>query len=731
MVILGINGVDEIFHDASASLIVDGQIVASVEEERFNRKKHTNGIPYEAVSYCLHKGGISPDEVDHIGYYLQPEVLHQTFLTDIVKKFGCDPCRLGYIDRAVKNIMGVESRLHDRFAFGPKTEFHFLNHHLAHAASAYYIAGFDHAAILTVDGSGDRESSALFHGCLGNIRKVHEFLVYPESLGFIYSVFADHLGLTWISGPGKLMGLAGYGCPDPHLFDDIIRLQENPIHPIAIDLSFFEYHLGGRGLSPKGLDRFGDPVPAGGNLGQRHFVLAASMQKATELAVLHLAKQIHHFLPDERNLCFSGGVALNVTTNRRIRDLGALEGFFVPPAANDGGTSLGCALYLDAKFAGRHAHSFNVYTGPDIERDYEIEKALQAFGNLIVWERLPESELINRAADALVQRRFVGWIQGRMECGPRALGNRSILANPMPTETKDRLNNGIKKREAFRPYAPSVLREECSHWFDLEESPYMLLEAKVHDGKRDRIPAVVHVDGTSRPQTVAESSNPRFYKLIRQFHERTGVPLILNTSFNQHGEPIANRPEEAVAVLLATELDELFVGDYHVRRNSATTKDLEWVSVAGRGAWKNREIPGLFQLAEVVSHNDSKSLMEKGHVQIGTAAAQWSYAAAFPLNRVALASAGHLKAILIRVKLHVHRGRVGLLFVADDLKTIAGEPVEQVATINGTSVNILLDPVPNSGWLIVRNNEQGALSSKCSVNGIQTFSASLALPEKI
>lgn len=723
MVILGINGVDGIFHDASASLVVNGTIVASVEEERFNRRKHSSGIPFEAISYCLRKAGIDFSEVDHIGYYLQPEVLRKTCLTDVVENFGCDPSPLSYIERAAQNINRTEAALRERFPFGPQTKFHFLNHHITHAASAYYVSGFDVAAILTIDGSGDRESSALFQGRGPEITKVHEFLIYPDSLGYIYTVFAAHLGLNWISGPGKLMGLAGYGQADRSLFADIVRLEDDPVRPVRIDLSWFEYHLGGAGLSRKGQARFGAPVPEGGALRQSDFDLAASVQQMLEGAILHLTRQVRHFLPEEKNLCLSGGVALNVTANRRILDSGLFEGLFVTPPAYDGGTSLGCALYLDAQCSGRNSYLFDVYLGPDIEKDYDIQGTLTAFGDSISWQRLPEAELIDRAAVALSQERFVGWVQGRMECGPRALGNRSILANPIPVDAKDRLNAGIKKRESFRPYAPSVLREECEKWFDLAESPHMLFEATVRSEKRSKIPAVVHIDGSSRPQTVTQQQNPRYYKLIRRFYELTGVPMLLNTSFNQHGEPIVNRPEEAIAALLATELDDLFIGDYHARRNSAAGRNLEWVSVGGCGIWKGWEIPDLLRLREVVSHNESRVLFDDA-VRIYTRPTQWSYAAAFRLNRDALARGGNPSAMLFRIGVQVETGRLGFLFVADDLQTVVGEPTELALTGRPSLVHLLMEPAPSSGWLIVRNNAADNQSSACVVTSLQAFRAS-------
>jgi hypothetical protein len=310
-----------------------------------------------------------------------------------------------------------------------------------------------------------------------------------------------------------------------------------------------------------------------------------------------------------------------------------------------------------------------------------------------------------------------------MECGPRALGNRSILANPMSPDTKDRLNAGIKKRESFRPYAPSVLQEECRQWFDLDESPYMLLEATVHHHQREKIPAVVHVDGSSRPQTVTPQQNPRYHRLLRRFHELTGVPMVLNTSFNQHGEPMVNRPEEAIAVLLGTEMDDLFIADYHVRRNPAVARFLEWVSTRGAGVWKGQELPHLFDLHDIVPHNRAR-ITQGREVTIATDPNQWSYAAALKLNPQGLPPGGNLAAILVQVRMRVDAGRIGVMFVADDLQSVIGKPVEQAQTDQPSWINLLLEPVPASGWLIVRNNAEGKQESRCIVSSLQAFRAS-------
>jgi carbamoyltransferase len=566
MIILGINGINDLFHDASATLIVGNQIIASIEEERFNRRKHTNGLPFNAINYCLNKAGVNFSDIDHIGYYLDPEVLKQVFVDNVIYKYKCSLNGLQYYLNVAGNISHVREGLAQEFPYASKTEFHYINHHIAHASSAYFISGFDEAAILTMDGSGDRETSALYYANGPNLSKIKDFLVYPESLGFIYTILANHLGLGWIEGPGKLMGLAGYGTPDLSVFRDIISLEDDPVRPINIDLSFFNYHTGGPGFSEKGLRLFGPPRTAGEPLEQRHCDLAASMQRMLEKSIVHVVSFIPALLPQTGNLCFAGGIALNVCANRRIQDTGLFEAFFVTPPAYDAGTSLGCALYLNAKYSGCYKYDFDVYCGPHITEDFDINAALIKFADKITWKRLTDEELFETAAGYIKNNKIIGWAQGRMECGPRALGNRSLITNPMNPKAKDDLNSRVKKRESFRPYAPSVLQEEADKWFDLAKSRFMLLEAKVHPDKTGIVPGIVHVDGTSRPQTVSEADNPRYYQLIKKFYKMTGVPMVLNTSFNMHGEPMVNSPDEAILDFLNTEMDALFLENYYITK---------------------------------------------------------------------------------------------------------------------------------------------------------------------
>jgi len=573
MIVLGINGIEDIFHDASASLVVDGEVIASVEEERFNRKKHSNGVPYLAIEYCLAKAGIRFSDIDLIGYYLDPEVLQATFYDDVIRKYGAQEQSVRYMKNVSDSIRGLRGRLTTRFEIGAKTKLHFLNHHLCHAASAFYVSGMEHAAVLTIDGSGDRESASLFAGSPNGLKRINDFMVFPESLGFIYTTFAAHLGLGWIEGPGKLMGLAAFGTPDPKLFADIVLLEDDPQRPVRLNLDFFEYHLGRGELPARTLERFCPKVEPGTKLSQAHFDLAATVQQTVGDALMHIVRQVPRLLPGERNLCYAGGLALNVLTNRRIRDSGLFDRLFVAPPAYDGGCSLGAALHLSTLFEGfKLRPSFCPYTGPDIERDYDVEAAIRARSDAISAELLSEEDLPVRAAADLAapgRQKIIGWAQGRMECGPRALGNRSILTSPIPADAKDQLNTRVKKREGFRPYAPSVLKEDAPDWFDLDESRYMLLEAQVLAHQRARVPGITHVDGSSRPQTVTQADNCRYYRLIRAFKKETGVPMVLNTSFNRHGEAIVNRPEEAIAVLTDTDMDVAYVGRWRIVKRAS------------------------------------------------------------------------------------------------------------------------------------------------------------------
>jgi carbamoyltransferase len=329
-------------------------------------------------------------------------------------------------------------------------------------------------------------------------------------------------------------------------------------------MSFFNYHIGGNGLSEKGIERFGPARNPGEALEQKHMDLAASVQKAIEHALCHVVSMIPFYQPAARNLCIAGGLGLNVCSNRKIFDMHLFKKVFITPPAYDGGTSLGSALYLYSQKTQFHEYEFSVYAGPDIEEDFDIKRILLGYDKKIKWTKLDTLTLCKKAAQLISLNKIIGWVQGRMECGPRALGNRSYLTNPANPNAPKLLNSTVKKREPFRPYAPSVLKEYASEWFDLNDSPYMLLSAKVLPEKQKIVPGIVHIDGTARPQTVTKMDNPKFYQVIRAFYHITGIPIVLNTSFNAHGQPIINSPEEAIENLLSTKFDALFMGDYFI-----------------------------------------------------------------------------------------------------------------------------------------------------------------------
>ena len=567
MKILGINGIDGIFHDASASLLIDGRIIASVEEERFNKIKHSSGLPINAIKFCLVEANLTFDDLDMIGYYLSPDALLMNLFWEIISKYRIPKKNIQYYESVSLKIRSIYNRLKDIFNFKNDIPLYYLNHHLCHAASAYFLSKFREALILTIDGSGDTESAALFCGQNGKIFKVSSILKYPYSLGFIYAVIADLLGLGWIEGPGKLMALAAYGKPNPELFSDIIILKDDIDNPVEIDISFFDYHLGGKGLSKKGRERFGKARHPEEKFSSFHYEIAASVQKVMEDTILHIVRVIKKRYPDIDALCYAGGMALNILVNAKIKQSGLFSNIFIPPAAYDGGTSLGCALYLASIYEDNFSYppNFSVYLGPSIKND-DIKNILSRYKNKLAWMKMSDIELVKTVAKDLAAKKIVGWIQGKMEWGPRALGNRSILSHPGSLVLKERLNTSIKKREFYRPFGVSILKECSSEWFDIDDSPYMLYECRVKQNLIQNIQAVIHINGTTRPQTITKEDNKLYYLLIRAFYEYTSLPLILNTSFNLAGETLVNTPEDALRIFMKTELDILVINNFYIQK---------------------------------------------------------------------------------------------------------------------------------------------------------------------
>jgi carbamoyltransferase len=574
MNVLGINA----YHgDASAAILIDGQLVAFAAEERFNRIKHCAGFPAEAVRYCLSESGLSISKIDAVATSKDPganrlakavHVLrHPTTLSPSFLR-----SRLTQANH-VRNVGAVLAEVLGPTAGDGPTEIVHIEHHLTHAASAFYSSPFDSAAILTLDGMGDATSAMMAFG-IGNKIQVLKRVHFPHSLGFLYTAVTQHLGFEHFGDEGKVMGLAAYG--QPTFMKEMRRLiQPTRDGRYELDLRYFVHQNGkisevwvnqphyGKLFSTRVNDLLGEPRIPKSDLTDHHKNLARSLQEITEEIFFHVL----HRLQKETGatqLCFAGGVALNCVMNGKIERHTPFRNVYIQPDAGDGGTALGAALqhtFATSDTASKRNPMTHVYWGPS-STDAEIENALRA--NTLGVERDPS--VTARAAKAIADGKVVGWFQGRMEVGPRALGNRSILADPRRPDMKDILNARIKHRESFRPFAPSVLAEKCQEWFDgPAESPFMLMNYIVRPERRGMVPAITHADGTARVQTVHKDTNPRYWELIREFEKLSGVPLIINTSFNDD-EPIVCRPEEAIQCFLRTRMDVLVLGDYWVEK---------------------------------------------------------------------------------------------------------------------------------------------------------------------
>jgi carbamoyltransferase len=590
-------GMSAFYHDSAAALIVDGQIVAAAQEERFTRKKHDSGFPHHALAYCLDEGGISLGEVDHVAFYDKPflkfERLLETYLSFAPRGFRS--FRMA-IPLWLKEKLFQKQLLRDELrAFDPKFDWEsrllFTEHHQSHAASAFFPSSFDEAVILTMDGVGEWATTSVGFG-RGNHLEMRKELHFPHSLGLLYSAFTYYTGFKVNSGEYKVMGLAPYGEPKfaDLIFDRLIDVK--PDGTFRLDQSYFDYCTGLRMTNNRFDALFGGPArKPEERLEQRHMDLAASIQAVTEEIMVRLTRSIAAETGAE-NLCLAGGVALNCVGNGKVLRDGKFKRIWVQPAAGDAGGALGAALAAYHLHKGQPRHLDNQldgmngsYLGPGFKDD-ECARRLEGVGASFV--RLDPSQTIERAASDLADGKALGWFQGRMEFGPRALGNRSILADARSSSMQSALNLKIKYRESFRPFAPAVLREDLSKWFELDvDSPYMLLVADVAERRRramtieeqalfgtdklnvprSEIPAVTHVDYSARIQTVHAETNPRFHALLSTFKRKTGCSVLVNTSFNVRGEPIVRTPEEAFRCFMGTELDVLAVGNLYLRKS--------------------------------------------------------------------------------------------------------------------------------------------------------------------
>jgi len=584
-------GLSAYYHDSAAALVVDGEIVAAAQEERFTRRKHDAAFPTRAVEYCLREGGLIPEELDYVVFYEKP-LLKFDRLLETYLAFAPEGLRsfMMAMPQWLKTKLHLPREIRKSLGGRYRRRIAFTRHHESHAASAFYPSPFEEAAILTMDGVGEWDCATIGRG-RGNRVELLRTLEFPHSLGLLYSAFTYFCGFKVNSGEYKLMGLAPYGEPRyaPLIKEKLVDVRGDG--SFRLDLRYFNYCQGLTMTSPE-FDRLfgGPPRNPEATITQREMDLAASIQKVTEEIVVGMARTARE-LTGARQLCLAGGVALNCVANGVLQRAGIFDDVWIPAAAGDAGGALGAALFthyhlLDRPRQPQAGDSLKgALLGPRFSDD-EIQ-------NLLTARRAPcqhypsETALLQRVAAALQQGKVVGWFHGRMEFGPRALGSRSILGDARHPEMQSQMNLRIKHRESFRPFAPSVLAEDAERWFELDrESPYMLLVAPVKETERlplspeqaeaqrdpdpckrvnvprSTIPAVTHVDLSARIQTVTEARNGRFYRLIREFKRQTGCGVVINTSFNIRGEPIVCTPEDAYRCFLACDLDVLVLENY-------------------------------------------------------------------------------------------------------------------------------------------------------------------------
>lgn len=588
-------GISAYYHDSAAALVVDGRIVAAAQEERFTRKKHDSNFPEHAIRYCLAEAGIDLDAVDHVAFYDKPflkfERLMETYAAFAPRGFRSFAMAMPlWLKEKLFQKKLLTDQLREIEPQFTSERLLFSEHHQSHAASAFFPSPFEEAVVLTADGVGEWATTSVAIGRENSLETVKE-IHFPHSLGLLYSAITYYIGFRVNSGEYKVMGLAPYGTPR---FKDLILenlLDLKADGSFQLDMRYFDYCTGLTMTNDRFSDLFGEPVRGPeALLTPFHMDVAASVQAVTEEVMLTMTRSLAQET-GIRNLCLAGGVALNCVANGEILRDGSFEDIWIQPAAGDAGGSVGAAL------AAYHQHfeqprelngaldgMKGSYLGPSFQQP-DIEARLAAAG--AKFETLDDSGLVTRTAEALADEQAIGWFQGRMEFGPRALGNRSILGDPRSSKMQKTLNLRVKFRESFRPFAPSVLREDVADWFELDgDSPYMLLVADVQENirremteeeqalfgieklnvVRSELPAVTHVDYSARIQTVHKETNPRYHALISAFKAKTGCPVVVNTSFNVRGEPIVGTPEDAFRCFMGTDIEVLVVGNCFLRK---------------------------------------------------------------------------------------------------------------------------------------------------------------------
>ena len=591
-------GISAFYHDSAATILIDGQIIAAAQEERFSRIKHDKSYPYNAIEFCLKYANVELNDIDNIIFFEKPflkfERLLETYVAFAPRGFisFCKSMPIWLREKLFqKNYLINQLSRHDKNFKNKnknKNKIYFSEHHLSHAASAFYPSPFEEAIILTADGVGEWATTTVAVG-KGNDLEIKKEIHFPHSLGLLYSSFTYYLGFKVNSGEYKVMGLSPYGKPvfAKKILEHLVDIKNDG--SFHLNQKYFNYSIG-LTMTNKKFDKLFGSKPRNSNteqLTQFHMDIAASIQKVTEDIMLKMARSLKSEF-NISNLCLAGGVALNCVVNGKILKEKIFENIWVQPAAGDAGGSLGAALAFwhiqnkKPRFIKSSDNMKGSYLGKEFTQ-FEIEEELKKKG--ANYDVIEENELIDRTSVDLKSGNAIGWFQGRSEFGPRALGSRSILADPRSTKMQKNLNLKVKFRESFRPFAPAILREDLSDWFDLNiDSPYMSFVAHLNKGKkikmsqtdeqlfgieklnikRSEIPAVTHVDYSARVQTVHEDTNSKFYKLIKKFKEKTKCPLILNTSFNVRGEPIVNSPTDAFNCFMGTNLDKLIIGNCYL-----------------------------------------------------------------------------------------------------------------------------------------------------------------------
>jgi len=563
-------GISCYYHDSAAALLKDGHVIAAVEEERFSRKKFDDDFPKMAIEWCLNEARISPSEIHSVAFYDKPVLKFERLLDNYI---AFAPRGLfSFLDTIPKWLhkrLWVKNEIKKSLK-GFKGEIIFPEHHMSHAAHTFYTSPFEESAIITVDGVGEWSTTSFGYAKDNSITLTHD-IRWPHSLGLFYSAFTYFLGFQVNEGEYKLMGLASYGKPKFYdkIIDKLIDVKEDG--SIHLDMKYFAFTYDKVMTNEKFSTLFGiNPRKKDEKVEQIHYDIGASAQKVLEDVLLKIANHVYERFK-MKNLCLGGGVALNGVANYRVLKEGPFDNVHIPPSPGDAGSAVGCAQYVyyiyhkNSRIVNKDQSTIiteNVYVGPSYSNE-EIRKFLDSEN--ILYEKVDNEQLLSKTAQLIANGKIVGWYQGKMEWGPRALGCRSILADPRKAEMKDILNEKIKHRESFRPFAPSILEEYASEYFDIDRtSPYMLMVAPV---KKPRdIPAVTHVDGTGRLQTVNRQANPLYYDLIKEFQNITGIPVIINTSMNVMGVPIVNTPDQAYQMIVKTDMDYLVMGNYLVKK---------------------------------------------------------------------------------------------------------------------------------------------------------------------